>query len=233
MTARSWFPEETTRAGAEHLDASYVAAYDRKAGADPTDDLLLLRELGLDETSTLVDFGAGTGELVLAAAPFCGRVIAVDVSPPMLNALRAKAERLGRTNVECDRSGFLTYKHRGNLADFIYSRNALHHLADFWKALALKRIAAMLRPGGVLRLRDLVFAFDPDEAGSIVEAWLANAPDRPEEGWTRSELEAHMREEHSTYTWLLEPMLERAGFEIRDVTHSTSKIFAAYTCVKP
>lgn len=45
MTARSWFPAETTRAGAEHLNVAYVAAYDQKAGTDPTDDLLLLREL--------------------------------------------------------------------------------------------------------------------------------------------------------------------------------------------
>jgi hypothetical protein len=36
------------------------------------------------------------------------------------------------------------------------------------------------------------------------------------EGWTRAELEAHVRDEHSTFTWLFEPMLRRAGFEIRE-----------------
>ena len=39
----------------------------------------------------------------------------------------------------------------GPPADGVYTRNALHQLPDFWKALALGRIARMLRPGGVSR----------------------------------------------------------------------------------
>jgi SAM-dependent methyltransferase len=224
--------DEFAHAGDEHLDPAYVAAYDRKAGTDPTEDLTLLRELGLGAQSTLVDLGAGTGTFAVAAAPFCRQVVAVDVSPAMLAALRGKAERLGLTNVTCVRSGFLTYEHPPGTADFVYSRNALHHLPDFWKAVALARIAAMLRPRGVLRLRDLVFSFAPADAASAVEAWLASAPASPDEGWTREELEIHLREEHSTFSWLLEPMLERSGFEITDVSHRSSRVFSAYTAVK-
>ena len=44
---------------------------------------------------------------------------------------------------------------------FIYTRHALHHLPDLWKVVALGRMAALLVPGGVLFLRDLVFAFEP------------------------------------------------------------------------
>lgn len=40
-------------------------------------------------------------------------------------------------------------------------RNVLHRLPDFWKAIALDRIARMLWPGGVLCLRDLIFGFRP------------------------------------------------------------------------
>jgi hypothetical protein len=54
-------------------------------------------------------------------------------------------------------AGFLTYEHQGDLTDFVYSRNALHHLPDLWKALALKRIATFMNPGGILRLRDFFF----------------------------------------------------------------------------
>jgi hypothetical protein len=50
------------------------------------------------------------------------------------------------------------------------------------------------------------------------------------EGWTRAELEAHVRDEHSTFTWLLEPVLERAGFEIREAERSSA--YAAYVCVR-
>jgi SAM-dependent methyltransferase len=168
----------------------------------------------------------------LAAAPFCKRIIAVDVSPAMLTALRAKAERLGATNIEYAHAGFLSYQHTGDPADALYSRNALHHLPDLWKALALQRIAGILRPGGLLRLRDLVFSFEPDQAPTAIAGWLAGAASRPEEGWTRDELETHLRQEYSTFTWLLEPMLLHAGFQIRQTEHSPLGSYAAYLCAR-
>lgn len=233
MARPRWFPDELAHAGPEHLDPAYAAGYDRKTGPhfDPTEDVALLRELGLGETDTLVDLGAGTGALALAAAPACRRVVAVDVSPAMLAVGSEEADRRGIRNVEFVREGFLTYEHRDAPADVVYSRNALHHLPDFWKAIALARIAGFLRPGGILRLRDLVFSFEPPGADDALEAWFAGAPDDAAEGWTRSELEEHVREEHSTFTWLLEPMLERAGFEIRDADYRGTS-YAAYVCVR-
>jgi SAM-dependent methyltransferase len=225
-----WFPEELARAGEEHLDPAYVAAYDRKTGFDPAEEVALLRKLGLDRTATLVDLGAGTGALALAAAPFCRRVVAVDVSQAMLDFGEKEEARLVVDNVEWVRAGFLTYEHRGDPADFVYSRNALHHLPDFWKALALDRMRALLRPDGILRLHDIVYSVGPAEVPTAVKAWLANAAERPEEGWTRAELETHLREEHSTFSWLLEPMLERTGFEIRDRSYRMS-VYATYVCV--
>jgi len=232
MQQPGWMLDELAHAGGEHLDPAYVGGYDRKAGTDPSDDLALLRGLGLGESSTLVDLGAGTGTFALAAAPFCGRVVAVDVSPAMLAILRREATRLGMAHVKAVHAGFLTYQHQGAPADFVYTRNAMHHLPDFWKALALERVAAVLRPGGVLYLRDLVYSFEPRESDRVIEAWLAAAPARPEAGWTREELETHVREEYSTYSWLLEPMLQRAGFEVRDARYAPTRTFAAYTCVR-
>jgi ubiquinone/menaquinone biosynthesis C-methylase UbiE len=225
MEAPCWLLDEFAHAGDEHLDPEYVLGYDRKASADPTEDVALLRDLGLNETHTMVDLGTGTGTLALAAAPLCRRVVAVDVSGAMLTILKEKTERLGIKNIEYVQGGFLTYEHRGEPADFVNSRNALHHLPDFFKALALERIASILRPGGVLRLHDLVFSFDPREAAHIIDAWLAR-------GWTRPEIEKDIREEHITFSWLLEPMLERAGFAIQDVRHHASRCYSAYTCEK-
>ena len=229
MTAPGWLFDEAAHAGPEHLDPAYVAGYDRKTGFDVTPDLEILP---LERTTTLVDLGAGTGILALAASPRCRRVVAVDPSPAMLAALREKAERAGAANVDCVRAGFLTYEHAGEPPDVVYTRNALHHLPDFWKGLALERVGTLLRPGGILRLRDIAYSFEPHEAEAAVEAWLAAAPARPEEGWTRAELEEHLRSEHSTFTWLLEPMLERAGFEIVEAEYAQSRAYAAYTCVR-
>src|SRR5262249_23997631 len=151
------------------------AAYDQKAGVDPRDDVALLATLGLNETSDVVDLGAGTGSFALEAAPLCQRVVAVDVSAAMLALLRAKADGRGLQNVARAQGGFLSYRQQGARSDVVYSRHALHHLPDFWKALALVRVSGMLKPGGVLRLRDLVFACAPGETEQVIEAWLAAA----------------------------------------------------------
>lgn len=233
MENRNWWPNELEFAGDEHLDALYVAGYDRKSATDSSDDVRILRELGMGAESVVVDLGAGTGTFALAVAPWCGRVIAVDVSPAMLAVLRGRIEQSGIANIDIEQGGLLSYEHRGDPVDFVYSRNVLHHMSDFWKAIALDRILALLRPGGVLRLHDLVFACEPHQVGSIVEDWLAGAAPRPEDGWTRSELETHLREEFSTFTWLLEPMLERVGFTILDSAYRPARPYAAYTCVKP
>lgn len=232
MTTPDWFLDELQYAGPEHLDPDYVSGYDRKTGVDPAGDLALLRDLGLDDTHTLVDLGTGTGALPLIAAPHCRRVVAVDVSAQMLAALRADAELAGIDNIECVQAGFLTYEHEGEPADFVYTRHALHHLPDFWKVIALRRVAEMLKPGGVFHLRDLVYSIEPGEVETAIETWLAGASETHEVGWTRAELETHVREEYSTFSWLLEPMLERAGFRIQETYDSQSKTYLAYTCIR-
>ena len=132
-------------------------------------------------------------------------------------------------NVEVVPAGFLSHEHPGSEVDFVFSRNALHQLPDLWKAIALQRVHALLRPGGVFRLRDLVFDFEPREAEARVAAWVEGAVDDPAKGFTADELEAHVRDEFSTWSWVLEPMLERVGFEILDVEYVRGA-YGAYTC---
>ena len=229
---KAWMIDELAYAGPEHLDAAFVAGFDRKQGyPDPSADLAVFREHGIGPASTVVDLGAGTGRLALAAAPHVGRVIAVDVSPAMLAVLREQAANAGLANVECVQAGFLSYQHTGPPADAVYSRNALHQLPDFWKALALDQIAKLLRPGGVLRLRDLIFDFRPAEAETVLGDWLDGAAADPSRGYTREDFAEHLRTEFSTFRWLLEPMLASAGFTIVTAGFERS-IYGAYTCVK-
>jgi SAM-dependent methyltransferase len=224
--------DESGHAGPEHLDAEYIAGYDRKAGTDPSDDVQVLRDAGVNERSVVVDLGAGTGTFAAAIAPWCSEVVAVDVSTPMLAATRARCRRLGLHNLRCVEAGFLSYEHEGAPADAVYSRNALHHLPDFWKVAALTRVAGLLAPGGVFRLRDLVYSFEPRDAEIVLELWYAGASATSDAGWTRAELEEHVRTEYSPFSWLLEPMLEHCGFEIRAAEYAPSQTYAAYTCVR-
>jgi cyclopropane fatty-acyl-phospholipid synthase-like methyltransferase len=227
--APGWLLDEVASAGRENLDEVHVGRYDGKEDAEAAAELALLQALGLNGSSVLVDMGAGTGQLALAAAATCARVVAVDVSPAMLRRLQAKVDAAQLRNVEVVPSGFLSYEHVGEPADFVYSRYALHHLPDFWKAMAFQRIRRTLRAGGVLRLWDVVYDFEPAEAEDRIEAWCATVPGEDiDSGWIRAELEEHVRDEHTTFTWLLEPMMERTGFVIERAEHTPDGIFARY-----
>jgi ubiquinone/menaquinone biosynthesis C-methylase UbiE len=224
--------DEKKFAGPEHLNQSYVAGYESKAKTDPSPDVQHLKDFGLTAKSVVVDMGAGTGTFATALAPHCKKVIAVDVSPAMIATSREKISKLGITNVEVVEAGFLSFEVEPNSIDFVYSRNALHQLPDHLKEVALRRISKMLKPLGILYLKDLVYSFPKGEADKYFKAWLDAAPTNPKEGYTREDLETHIKTEFSTYDDELEVMLDRAGFVIREFDHSGNKIFSAYTCIK-
>ena len=223
-----WLLDEVASAGRENLDAGHVSSYDAKEDAGAASEVALLAGLGLGTDSVVVDLGAGTGQFTLAAAPLCARVVAVDVSPQMLAALRRNLASAGIGNVEVVQAGFLTYEHRGEPADVVYSRYALHHLPDFWKAVALARLRDALKPGGLLRLWDVVYSFEPAQAPERLESWCASATGQGEGEWNRWELEEHVRDEHSTFSWLLEEMIRRAGFAVEAAEYTDDGIFAKY-----
>lgn len=223
-----WLLDEVASAGRENLDVEHVSRYDSKEDAGAADEVLLCQALGLTRDSVVVEIGAGTGQFTIAVAPACAQVIAVDVSPVMLKALRAKIDDARLDNIHVAQAGFLTYEHHGRPADFVYSRYALHHLPDFWKAVALARIHEILRPGGVLRLWDVVYSFDAADAEERIEQWCSTGNATVVDGWSRGELEEHVRDEHSTFNWLLEPMMQRSGFAIESAEYSDDGIFAKY-----
>ncbi len=230
--SESWVIDELRYAGPEHLDPDFVAGFDIKQGRpDPAPDIAALRDHGVDEDSLVVDLGAGTGQFAVAAARVFRTVVAVDVSPAMVEFLRARAAREGLTGLECVRAGFLGYRHAGPPADAVHTRHALHQLPDFWKAVALERVARMLRPGGVLRLRDLIYDFAPGEAEAVLEHWMSGGAADPALGYTRDDLAEHVRTEYSTFRWLLEPMLSAAGFDIVSARF-TGGVYGVYTCVR-
>ena len=65
-----------------------------------------------------------------AVAQCCKAVIAVDISPAMTSAARIRADQLGIENITVVEAGFLSYDHRADAVDVVFTRNALHQLPD-------------------------------------------------------------------------------------------------------
>ena len=179
-----------------------------------------------------MDIGCGTGTLALEAAKMCRKVIALDASSLMLDHLRREAERLRVHNIEYVHQGFLSYEHLQEPIDFVVSQHTFHHLPDFWKVQALRGVHDLLKPGGVLFLRDVMFSFKPHEAEKALEHWMSSVAVGSGDGFPRSFFEQQVREEFYTYTWLFEPMLDEVGFEIRDVDYGSYGAYVKYVYIK-
>ncbi len=212
MTKPDWYYDDLRQVGIDFDDTGQVATYDTRQGADTSADDALLRKLNLKPHQTMADLGCGTGILACQAALSGARVHAVDISRPMLRAAEARAATMGLTTISFHHAGFLTFDLGAGMLDLITSKFALHHLPDFWKAVALTRIHDALKPGGRFFLQDVDFACAPRDVPRAVEGWgewmTANT------GYSRGDVACHISEEHTTFGWIMEGLIERAGFRL-------------------
>jgi putative AdoMet-dependent methyltransferase len=228
-----WFYDEMKHSGVDYNDLAQVRAFDerhQKFRDYEKASQAIIDRLGLGPGDTVIDIGAGTGAFALHAARTCKTVYAVDVSQAMLDYARQKAEQAGLKNVVFCHGGFLTYEHAGKPADALVSVAVLHHLPDFWKLVGLSQANEMLKPGGRLYLFDVVFPSDIAGYEARFDDWIDSfsrdvGPD------FAVEVETHIRDEHSTYAWIMEGLLERAGFRI-DSAEYADGFGATYICTK-
>ncbi|WP_026733047.1 class I SAM-dependent methyltransferase [Fischerella sp. PCC 9605] len=228
----AWYFDESKMAGIDFEDIAQVEAFDRRqASSTPEKEQALVRRLGISSGHTVIDLAAGTGTFAIQASLNGASVDAVDISQSMLAYARSKAQKVGATNINFHQAGFLTYKHNNNLADFVITKAALHILPDFWKIVALVRMAAMLKPGGIFYLRDVIFSFPPAEYETSINDWIERSAKPKDEGWTVQDYQMHVREEHSTFAWIIQGMLTRAGLEITEANYPTPTL-AEFLCIK-
>lgn len=226
----AWFYDECKHCGVDYSDAAIVDKYDQRHGKFrdfQTEAEQIIQVLGLRAEDTVIDLGCGTGGITVHLARGVKRVYAVDISQAMLDRCRYKCGQAGLSNVEFCQGGFLNYEHEAEPADAIISQVALHHLPDMWKQVAMLKCYDMLQPGGVFMLADVVFSFAPRDYMPIIDKWVDDHVRQ-----VGPEALTHIKEEFSTMNWIMEGILDRAGFVIEQIQDRQSFI-KVYICRKP
>lgn len=227
-----WLYDERRQVGTDYANESRVDEYD--TGMQRLRDVsreveIAAQALSLSPAAAVWEIGCGTGELALGLAARCRHVYATDVSSAMISMARRKAAERGLHNVSFEEGGFLSGYAPPEPVQAAVSQLALHHLPDLWKLTALRRVAMHLAPNGRFYLRDVVYPsgvpdYDAYFAGLIAAVRSAAGDELAEQTI------AHIREEYSTFTWILEEMLKQAGFTVVDKL--TERFTTAYTCVR-
>jgi ubiquinone/menaquinone biosynthesis C-methylase UbiE len=227
----SWHYDEFKQVGVDYANREEVEAYDARHAQFRDIDAEcagILDALAVTPQSVVIEIGTGTGAFAIHAAQRGAGVHAVDVSGAMLEFAQQKAEKAGLDNITFYKAGFLTYEHTGARADALVTSMALHHLPDFWKGMALDRMNGMLRPGGLLYIHDVIFVQADSEAS--ISRWIDQLGAL---GGTqlRDEVAAHVREEFSTFDWIMDGLLARAGFRILS-KEMAEGVIGTYLCKK-
>jgi ubiquinone/menaquinone biosynthesis C-methylase UbiE len=229
----NWIFDENKVVGVDYFDESLVSNYDKAHGKFrnfENEAEKIISDLNLTPSSKVLDFGCGTGGLSLPLAKKCGHVFAVDISQAMIDSVAQKAEEQCVKNISPIKSGFLTYQHKGDDLDAIICTVTLHHLPDFWKQVALCRFYEMLKKDGRLFLVDVIFDFLPQEYNVAIEKWLSSMACVVDHDMVQESI-IHIKEEYSTWLWIMEGLLERAKFKI-DRKIEIMPQMKAFICLK-
>ncbi len=149
---------------------SSAAAYVASAGHAGGHDLETLVDWGRARRPRhVLDVATGGGHTALAFAGLAARVVAVDVTEPMLQAAHAFiAARVAASSTVAFVAGNVdALPFREGAFDVVTCRIAAHHFAD--PALAMRQIARVLVPGGSLLLQDILGSDDAEANAFITE----------------------------------------------------------------
>jgi arsenite methyltransferase len=130
--------------------------------------------LGRIETgATVVDLGCGAGTDLLIAAQMAGtegRAIGIDITPAMLDRVRASAQKMGLGNLEVHESLIESLPLDDASADVVISNGVIDLIVD--KDAVFAEIDRLLRPGGRLQIADVVIHKEVSEdARERIDLW--------------------------------------------------------------
>lgn len=159
----------------EVMDTAEAAeAYDAMAHGE-VDNAFVERALALGaKDGHFLDVGTGPAQIPILLAQRCPdiRITAIDLSKEMLNIAKrhvAAAELAARITLEHVDAKALPYP--DNTFDGLISNSIVHHIHDSLRAL--QEMSRVVKPGGLVLIRDLVRPETPEEAQAFVDKYAA------------------------------------------------------------
>ncbi|MEZ5335728.1 MAG: class I SAM-dependent methyltransferase [Methanolobus sp.] len=228
-----WYYDELIQVGTDYGSEDEVLNYDRKMGSIRNivgEVETMCKLIDIKPENEILEIGCGTGEFSIELSKRCRQVTALDISQKMLDFAGKKAKSRQRDNIRFIKAGFLTFDSAGIEYDAVVSQLVLHHLPDFWKLIALKNINSMLKNGGKLFLKDVVFSSEIQDFDEYFSQLFRNMPPEADDKVVE-EMKLHIKEEYSTFDWTMKGLIEQAGFKIVEYVHKKC-FMATYLCVK-
>ena len=122
----------------------------------------VLTRLDLHPRLEVLDVAAGTGLLSRGIAPHVQRVVAMDITPEMLEHGRAEATRQGITNISWEQGVAEELTYPTESFDMVVTRFSMHHLKS--PEIVAREMCRVCRRGGTLVLIDLAAPEDEELA---------------------------------------------------------------------
>jgi SAM-dependent methyltransferase len=166
----------------------------------------LLRHLP-DRCGAVLEVGCGTGDAARMLAARASRVVALDLSPGMVDVARSRSS--GFTNIEYHVADATAWDYPAEAFDAVVSIATLHHLPLEPSLAAFKRT---LRPGGVLLALDLLDRSHPAYLPLNALALLSREMDRIRGVERQSADLRRAYEDHGAHDRYLRPRDARARY---------------------
>lgn len=162
----------------------------------------LVAKVAPNSTDRVLDIGTGAGHTAIAFAPHVASVVALDLTPQMLEQTARNAAAKNITNLTTQQSPAENLPFPDASFEVVVCRLTTHHFANL--AQAVGEMARVLTPGGKLVIVDTCVPEDKELDREINEIELLRDP-------------AHVRN-YSESEW--RGLVEKHGLQVTNVEHS-------------